>query len=382
MGVAETPASRRPLNVSMLLTDSFGGYGGIAKFNADFVGALSLSRATDRIRILPRLRPEPTPEPLPEFVVIDRAAAGGKVAFAGRVLAHAATRSRPDLVICGHINLLPFAWPLARRHGAELALVIHGIEAWTPHRSPVVRALARRIDHLLAVSRYSRDRFLDWAKPIAADATIMPNCVDLDRFVPVPRDPALAARYGLGAAPVLLTMARLAAGERYKGIDEILEAMPSLLARCPDLRYLVVGDGDDRGRLEGKARSLDIAEAVVFTGRIPEDEKVAHYGLASAFVMPSTGEGFGIVFIEAAACGVPVIGSLADGSRDALLDGRLGRLIDPGRPAALIEAIEAALAEGRPAERLADIRHFGWDAFRARVDAWCVERQTALRRPA
>ena len=78
---------------------------------------------------------------------------------------------------------------------------------------------------------------------------------------------------------------------------------------------------------------------MIFAGRIPESEKVAHYNLADVFVMPSYGEGFGIALIEAAACGIPIVGSSADGSRDALLDGRLGRMVDPKKPDELIEAI-------------------------------------------
>ena len=123
--------------------------------------------------------------------------------------------------------------------------------------------------------------------------------------------------------------------------------MPRLLRQLPDLRYLIVGDGSDRARLEAKARAHGLSDYVIFAGRIAEAEKVAHYNLADVYVMPSHGEGFGIALIEAAACGVPVVGSSVDGSRDALLDGQLGRMVDPSKPDELIEAITAAI-RGRP----------------------------------
>ena len=97
-------------------------------------------------------------------------------------------------------------------------------------------------------------------------------------------------------------------------------------------------------RLQAKVKVLGLSKYVIFAGRIAESEKVAHYNLADVFVMPSYGEGFGIALIEAAACGIPIVGSSADGSRDALLNGRLGRLVDPKKPDELIEAITAALA--------------------------------------
>ena len=97
----------------------------------------------------------------------------------------------------------------------------------------------------------------------------------------------------------------------------------------PNIAYLIVGDGDDRQRLEAKARSRGIDDRVVFAGFIPEAEKADHYRLADAFVMPGRGEGFGFVFLEALACGIPVVGSRLDGSREALAPGGVG---DPGGP--------------------------------------------------
>lgn len=366
--------------MTALITDSFGGYGGIAKFNADLLRALGSSAHVARVRVLPRLTPSAEPGAVPERVVLDRAATAGKIAFARRVIAQAVLGPPSDVVICGHINLLPLAWLLARRHRARLALVIHGVEAWVPHPSPVVRALTRRIHSLVSVSRYSRERFESWSAQRGRTAVILPNSVDLATFVPQARSPALEARYGIGDAPVLLTVARLASGERYKGIDEVLEALPALRSRRPTLRYLIVGEGDDRGRLVAKAAGLGLRDAVVFAGRIPEDEKAAHFALASAYVMPSTGEGFGIVFIEAAACGLPVIGSNADGSREALLDGRLGQLVEPGDPDALISAVEVALDGPACRKRRPELATFGREAFESRVDAWCANLRLAGRR--
>ena len=106
-----------------------------------------------------------------------------------------------------------------------------------------------------------------------------------------------------------MTLGRLVSRERAKGIDEVMEVLPGLARRHPDLAYLVAGDGPDRRRLEDKAAALGIRDRVIFCGRVAETEKAAHYRLADAYVMPSRGEGFGIVLLEAMACGSPVVTS-------------------------------------------------------------------------
>ena len=168
-----------------------------------------------------------------------------------------------------------------------------------------------------------------------------------------------------------MTVGRLAAKERYKGFDEVIELMPALLRRFPTLKYLIVGDGPDRRRLEAKVRGLGLANHVVFTGYVAESEKVAHYNLADAYVMPSMGEGFGIVLIEAVACGVPAVGSRIDGSREALLNGALGELVNPCQPLELQAAIEQVLEEGRPHARADAVGTFSVGNFQKRVRNWC-----------
>jgi phosphatidylinositol alpha-1,6-mannosyltransferase len=357
----------RPLNILMLLSDGFGGFGGIAKFNRDFLTALGACDVVERVHALPRLISDRI-ENIPESVVYDREAASGKVGFMRRLAAHACFRDRGNLVICGHLNLLPAAWLYARLHGARLALIVHGVEAWTPRA--LSRLLTRRVDAFIAVSNHTAKLFASRSGIPMDRAFILPNCVDLDRFKPADRDRALVDRYGLQADKVLISVARLDAHERYKGIDEVIEILPRLIQRFPALKYLVVGDGSDRPRLEAKTRDAGVAERVIFTGRIPESEKVAHYNLADVYVMPSYGEGFGIVLIEALACGIPVIGSRTDGSREALLDGRLGRLVDPHCPDELMEAVSSALAGPPERRRNALVQTFCVDNFVARVSEW------------
>jgi glycosyltransferase involved in cell wall biosynthesis len=361
----------------MLLTDAFGGVGGISRFNRDLLVALNACALVERVYVLPRLITEPIDEVIPEAIIYDRKAAHGRIAFAKQVLRNALRANRANLVICGHLNLLPFAWLAARYQHARLALVIHGIEAFGPSRHKLSNLLIDRIDAFLAVSRYSAERFVQWSKVPRDRGFILPNCVNLDRFKPGERDASLVDRHGLHSSKVMLTMGRMAAGERYKGFDEVIGVMPQLLRRFPELRYLIVGDGSDRGRLETKVKALGVSNHVIFTGHIPEAEKVAYYNLADAFVMPSSGEGFGIVLIEAAACGLPIVGSTVDGSRDALLDGRLGRMVDPANPDELIEAITAAMGTGSRRARNSLVETFNFDRFRARVSHWMNE-QTEL----
>jgi phosphatidyl-myo-inositol dimannoside synthase len=364
------------MRVQMLLTDGFGGFGGISRFNRDFLSALNVCPLVERVHALPRIISDPIEERIPEAVVYERRAARGRVSYALAVIRHALRGPRADLVICGHINLLPLAWFAARLARARLALVIHGYEAWAPSSHRLSNVLVNWIDAFIAVSRYSAERFVQWSGIPAERGFILPNCVDLDQFQPRERDPALASRYGLRSAIVMLTVGRLAASERYKGIDEVIDIMPRLLRQLPNLRYLVVGDGSDRARLEAKARTSGLSDYVIFAGRIPEAEKVAHYNLADVYVMPSHGEGFGIALIEAAACGIPIVGSAIDGSREALLDGRLGRMVDPKNPEELIKAIAAAISGTRRA-RNDLVETFNVSRFLARVSQWINEQTFA-----
>src|SRR5262249_25146043 len=184
-----------------------------------------------------------------------------------------------DLVVCGHLNLLQAAWLYARLRGARLAAIIHGVEAWVP-RNELANRLIRSVDAYIAVSRHTAEKFTCWSRVPVERVFILPNCVDLNRFQPQERDVTLVDRYGICSSKVILTVGRLASDERFKGFDQVIEAMPQLLERFRSLKYLIVGDGSDRPRLEAKARTLGISKQVVFTGRIPESEKVAHYNLA------------------------------------------------------------------------------------------------------
>jgi glycosyltransferase involved in cell wall biosynthesis len=359
------------LAVLMLLTDGFGGVGGIAKFNRDFLRALDGCALVERVHALPRIIPEPIEEAIPEKVVYDRRAARGRIAYMLRLGAHAWRGTHVDLLICGHLYLLPAAWILARLRGARLTLIIHGLEAWAPSHKFWTNRLIKAVDSFISVSRFSAARFTNWSNLPMDKAFILPNCVDLDRFCPQDRDSTLVKRYGLQSSKVILTMGRLATAERYKGFDQVMELMPQMLNRFPTIKYLIVGDGDDRARLEAKARALGLSDKVVFAGRIRETEKVEHHNLADVYVMPSTAEGFGIVLIEAAACGVPVVGSRVDGSHEALLNGRLGRLVDPRNSHELMDAITTVLENGPCRRRIDEIATFSTQKFRNRVDEWC-----------
>jgi phosphatidylinositol alpha-1,6-mannosyltransferase len=369
----ETLHEIHPLNVQMLLSDGFGGFGGISRFNRDFLSALNICSLVERVYALPRIISDQIDETIPEAVVYERRAARGRLFYALAVARRARLGPRADLVICGHINLLPLAWVAAWLAHARLALIVHGYEAWAPSSHRLSNLLVNRIDAFIAVSRFSAQRFVQWSNVPAARGYILPNCVDLDQFQPRERDLELVNRYGLRSAIVMLTVARLATNERYKGIDEIIGVMPRLLQQLPNLRYLIVGDGSDRARLEAKVRAHGLSNYIIFAGRIAEAEKVAHYNLADVFVMPSHGEGFGIALIEAAACGIPVVGSSVDGSCDALLDGQLGRLVDPNNPDELTRAISAVINTPKPRTRSPQVETFDVGRFQARVAEWLTQ---------
>jgi glycosyltransferase involved in cell wall biosynthesis len=348
------------------VTDAFGGRGGIAQFNRDLLSTLCSHPDIPQVTALPRVIADKSPL-LPSGLIFETGAARGKAAYAyhfGKVLAQ---RERFAAVLCGHLHLLPFAALAARRNRAPLILIIHGIEAWQRPRTPGLDFSLRAVDKFVSVSRLTKQRFLTWARLDEGHGYVIPNCVDTSRFRPGPKPDYLLKRYALNGCAVLMTVARLSSPDRYKGIDEVLEVLPLLVQEKPNLKYLIAGDGHDRRRLECKAVALGVPQNVIFAGYVSEEEKADHYRLADAFVMPGRGEGFGIVYLEAMACGIPVVASKADASREAVLEGKLGQIVDPDDLHEIRVAIRNAILQ--PREVPPGLEHFSVERFSQRWHA-------------
>ncbi|OLP18780.1 glycosyltransferase [Leptolyngbya sp. 'hensonii'] len=255
---------------------------------------------------------------------------------------------RPHLVITTHLNFSVVAYWLNRMIGTPYWAVAHGVEAWNIRR-PGLRVALRHADRILAVSNYTRDRLLQEQHLDPDRVLLLPNTFDADRFQPGPRPPTLLQRYGLTATqPIILTVARLDASERYKGYDQILQALPRIRAQIPTVRYILAGKGNDRPRIEQMITALDLQDCVTLTGFVPDQELADHYNLCDVFAMPSQGEGFGIVYLEALACGKPTIGGNQDGAIDALAGGELGVLVDPNDVATLAQILIQVLEKTYP----------------------------------
>ncbi|MDX2257892.1 MAG: glycosyltransferase family 4 protein [Hyphomicrobiaceae bacterium] len=342
------PLTQQPRQrILALVTDAFGSHGGIARYNRDLIAALAGAEHAADIVVLPRIG-DSAGSQIGERVT-QLAARRGRLAYA-RAAWQASRRHGPfDVVFCGHLYMVPLAAVIARRLGVPLWLQVHGIEAWAaPGR--LVRWAADRASLVTSVSRATRARMLSWSGLDDWRIKVLPNTFDA-AFSAVAREPhrkKAVGRLDLTGRDVILTVARLSAGERYKGHDRVIAALPRVIARCPAATYVIVGDGDDRSRLEALAGEAGVADRVCFAGQVGVDELSDFYRAADVFVMPSTGEGFGIVYLEAAAAGLPVIAGNCDGSVDALADGVLGTLVDPLDTAAIGDAIIDALEVRKP----------------------------------
>ena len=339
-----------------LVTDAFGGSGGIAQYNRDLFRALGQCGPEADVLVLPRHgRPDRALPP----GVRQLAPHATRLGYLLAALRQAATGGPFDAVFCGHLYMAPLGALVAGLLRVPLWLQLHGVEAWMP-LTQWQRWAASRTGLITAVSRHTRRRFLRSANMSPWRVRVLPNTVD-ERFAPGSKPDYLLDRHRLRGKVVLMTVGRLAPDERRKGHDQVIRALPHMVETTPDLVYLVVGDGEDRARLAEMSRQLGVAERVLFTGPVAHDELADYYRSADVFVMPSTQEGFGIVFLEAAASGLRLIGGHLDGSLDALADGAIGLAIDPASEDDLVRAVERSLARGGPDP--AGVRRFAPDNF-------------------
>ncbi len=298
---------------------------------------------------------------------------GSALRFAAKGIAMAAA-DRPDMLISTHLNFGPAVRWAARIGRCPYVLVAHGIDVHSGLTASRLKAL-READRLVAVSNWTKHRLLALGRIPEEKIRVLPNTYDDQRFQVHEVSGHLRERYRISPEEkVVLTVARLDPGEGYKGYDRVLQALPAVRTACGPIRYVIAGKGGDRARLEAMAADLGVADAVTFAGFVPDEELADHYRFADVFAMPSTGEGFGIVFLEAMGCGTPVLGGNQDGSVDALEDGKLGLLVDPASTDVIAAGLISLIRHEGPAlwfdrERLSKALNatYGRDAFRRNV---------------
>lgn len=248
-------------------------------------------------------------------------------------------KKRPNLILCGHINFSPVAFWIHRLTRIPYWIIVYGTDAWEVQEPGKIKAL-HSADKLISIGTYTRDRLIDEHNISLDKISLLPVTFDAQRFKISPKPDYLLQRYGLEPQqPILLTVGRLSSSDRYKGYDQILHALPKIRLFIPNIHYVLVGQGDDRPRIEQLIHQLNLKDCVTLAGFVPDSELCDHYNLCDVFVMPSKGEGFGIVYLEALACGKPTLGGNQDGAIDALCQGELGVLVNPDDVEAIAKTI-------------------------------------------
>ncbi len=250
--------------------------------------------------------------------------------------------------------------PLARSAGASRVLAsTHGHEVgWSmlPVARNALRHIGEHADVVTYVSSYTRGRFAAAFGPQARLERLSPG-VDIDRFAPDPAARAmLRERYGLGNRPVVVCLSRLVPR---KGQDMLIRALDRIRRRVPGAVLVIVGTGPHRQNLERLAQRCGVAEDVVFTGGVPGEELAAHHAMADVFAMPCRTrgagldvEGLGIVFLEASACGVPVVAGRSGGAPETVREGETGRVVDGTDIDEIATAVGDLLADPDTAGRM------------------------------
>ena len=253
-------------------------------------------------------------------------------------------------------------WLLAQTLGLPYVVYTHGKEilehAADPKTAPLMQQALEGASRVVCNSHYTGELLRDVGVSPGKIVRLCPG-VDAQAWSTAPAAERLAAlrqRHGLGDRPLILTVTRLI--ER-KGCDVMMRAMGQILAQCPEAVYLIVGEGPERSRLEALRDELGLQNSVIFAGAVSDEDLLAYYYAAQVFAMISRQpagshevEGFGIVYLEANACGLPVVAGRSGGVPDAVVDGETGYLVDPEDPQAVAIAVGRLLADPDLRQRL------------------------------
>lgn len=299
-------------------------------------------------------------------------------------------KARPEAILCTHVHLAHLVRLCRAVTGCKYATSAHGLEVW--NRLSAVRSWGLLgSDVVLSVSEFTKQKLMSKHRMPERKIRILHSAIDPLLEGQSPRA-AASVRHRVGDGPLLLLVGRMASSERYKGHEATIRAMATVKHKVPQARLAIVGDGDDKDRLAQLARSLGLQDCVVFLGHVADSELAHLYRTCRAFVMPCmteerdgelVGEGFGIVFLEAAAFGKPAIAGRFGASAEAVLDGETGILVDPTDIHDIAQAMERLLEDASYASSLGSRARervqaeFSYPAFRDQLSATFSEALSA-----
>jgi phosphatidylinositol alpha-1,6-mannosyltransferase len=278
-----------------------------------------------------------------------------------------------DVVILTHINLALVGLIIKKiSPKTQVWLIAHGIEVWRP-LSFIKNALLKACDKVICVSNFTKQEMISRHQINADKCSILNNAIDPFMQLPTTfvKPEHLLNKYNLTHAnPVIYTLTRLANSEQYKGHDQVIKIINRLKVKYPGVKYVLSGqyDANEEIRIKAMIAEDGVQDDVILTGFIDEKDIPDYFLLADVFVLPSKKEGFGIVFIEALACGLPVICGNADGSIDAIRNGELGQAVDADNLDQLEAAISNVLETSLSADKRAYLQkqclhYFNEDAY-------------------
>jgi glycosyltransferase involved in cell wall biosynthesis len=340
------PEDRTKHQIVFCALETYSLVGGMQNFNRRVIRNL-LSRVQSRGEPPPQMRFLRDGDSIPKDLADVARSYPNRIAF---ILGSAIAGLTASVFIIGHVNLLPIA-ALVRcfRWRTPILLFVHGDEVWNEpkrrkkrwHDSLFLRAVSR----IASVSQYTADIMSQEFGVDRAKFCALPNAVDV---VERPSSP------GAKDTPVVLTVSRLSSGDRAKNIDQMLRAIAVLKTRIPKVRYEIVGDGALRHELEQLTRELGIGANVSFLGRLSDAELSQAYQRASVFALPSSKEGFGIVYLEAWLRSLPVICSSFGASKEIVSSGTDGFVVDHRDADAIANRLHELLTDSALALRLGE----------------------------
>ena len=270
---------------------------------------------------------------------------------------------RPDWILFSHLGLARVERYVPARFGCPYGVFLHGIECWSP-LPDADREVLRRAALRVANSAFTARRAMEanpTIGPVEVCALALPGSIS-----------AHGASPANNAAPTVLVVGRISASERYKGHEPLIRAWPQIRSVVPEARLVIAGDGDDVPRLRELARGLG-EHGIEFTGFLTRSDLERRYSEASLFALPSRGEGFGLVYLEAMAAGLPCVGSIHDAASEVIVDGETGILVDPDRVDEMSASIGGLLRQPARMRTMGDagrarlVSTFSYEQFRGRI---------------